>query len=144
MINTNTTLENYKLTSDTHMTMANDVNRRLLESVRSEPKRMLLPISGYEKEDVKSLDDACEPIKHLFDQKLKDYIRIAKMNSTDPEDGLSPDESASIHLYTVEWDVHDQSLYMLLNSTLRAADRNQLRPWFKLLKLLLTAFFKLP
>jgi hypothetical protein len=120
------------------------INRRLLESVRDEPKRMLLPISGYEKVIVKSLDDACEPIKPLFDQKLKHYITIAKMNSSDPEDGLSPDESAAIHLYTIEWDVHENSLYMVLNQTLRLADRAKLQPWFKYLKLFLTAFFKLP
>ncbi|CAF1455759.1 unnamed protein product, partial [Didymodactylos carnosus] len=45
---------------------------------------MLLPISGYQNVTVKSLDDACQPIKDLFDQKLKDYIAIAKMNSTQP------------------------------------------------------------
>jgi len=121
-----------------------DINRRLVESVRDEPKRMLLPIAGYEKATVKSLDDACEPIKHLFDQNFKNYITIAKMNSSQPEDGLSPDESASIHLYTLEWDVHENSLYMVLNRTLRMADRTKLQPWFKYLKLFLTAFFKLP
>jgi hypothetical protein len=121
-----------------------NINRRLLESVRDEPKKMLLPISGYEKVTVKSLDDACESIKDLFDQKLKQYMNTAKMNSQEPEDGLSPDESASIHLYTIEWDEHKSSLYMILNRTLRDADRGKLRPWFKYLKLLLTAFFKLP
>ena len=121
-----------------------NINHRLVESVRDEPKKLLLPISGYEKVIVKSLDDACEPIKDLFDEKLKQYIATAKINSTEPEDGLSPDESASIHLYTMEWDVHENSLYMVLNRTLRVADRTKLQPWFKFLKLLLTAFFKLP
>jgi hypothetical protein len=121
-----------------------EINRRLLESVRDEPKKMLLPISGYEKVTVKSLDDACESIKDLFDQNLQKYLTVAKINSTEPEDGLSPDESASIQLYTIEWDVHESSLYMVLNQTLRGADRGKLRPWFKYLKLFLTAFFKLP
>jgi hypothetical protein len=120
------------------------INRRLLESARDEPKEILTPISGYEKVNVESLDDACEPIKDLFDQKLKQNVTIAKMNSTEPEDGLSSDESACIQLYTMEWDVHDDSLYMVLNRTLREADRNKLQPWFKYLKLFLTAFFKLP
>ncbi|CAF1249002.1 unnamed protein product [Rotaria sordida] len=66
------------------------------------------------------------------------------MNSTEPEDGLSPDESAAIHLYTLEWDVHENSLYMALNRTLRLADRTKLQPWFKYLKLFLTGFYKLP
>ena len=126
------------------MATAANINCRLLESVSGEPEEMLPPISGYQSVTVKSLDDACQPIKDLFDQKLKDYIVIAKMNSTQPEDGLSPDESASIHLYTIEWNIHENSLYMVLNRTLRLADRTKLQPWFKFLKLFLTAFFKLP
>jgi hypothetical protein len=126
------------------MATSMDINRRLIESVRDEPKKLLLPISGYEKETVKSLEDACESIKDLFDQKLKQHVTIAKINSKEPEGGLSPDEAASIQLYTMEWDVHEESLYMILNRTLRLADRGKLRPWFKYLKLFLTGFFKLP
>jgi len=121
-----------------------NINHRFLESVRDEPIQMLQPIAGYEKVTVNSLDDACEPIKDLFDQKLKQNVTIAKAKSTKLEDGLSPEESASIYLYTMEWDVHEDSLYMLLNRTLRLADRAKLQPWFKYLKLFLTAFFKLP
>ncbi|CAF1258282.1 unnamed protein product, partial [Rotaria sp. Silwood1] len=33
---------------------------------------------------------------------------------------------------------------MVLNRTLRLADRIKLQPWFKYLKLFLTAFYKLP
>jgi hypothetical protein len=126
------------------MATSMNINRRLIESVRNEPNKMLLPISGYEKVTVTSLDDACESIKELFDENLEQYMTIAKMNSKKPEDKLTPDESASIHLYTIEWDIHENSLYMILNRTLRLADRGKLRPWFKYLKLFLTAFFKLP
>ncbi|CAF0871625.1 unnamed protein product [Adineta steineri] len=126
------------------MATAIAINYRLLESIRDEPKRMLVPISGYEKVTVKSLEDACEPIKDLLDYQLKEYITVAKMNSLDPEDRLTQDESASIHLYTMEWAKHDNSLYMKLNQTLRLVDRSKLTPWFKYLKLFLTAFSKLP
>ncbi|CAF1452521.1 unnamed protein product [Adineta steineri] len=61
-----------------------------------------------------------------------------------PADKLTQDESASIHLYTMEWEEHDNSLYMKLNQTLRSVDRSKLIPWFKYLKFFLTAFFKLP
>ncbi|CAF4155162.1 unnamed protein product, partial [Adineta steineri] len=131
-------------TNKTRMATSITINYRLLESIRDEPKRMLVPISGYEKVTVKSLEDACEPIKDLFDHQLKQYITVAKMNSSDPEDKLTQDESASIHLYTMEWGNRDNSLYMKLNQTLRLADRSKLKPWFKYLKLFLTAFFKLP
>ncbi|CAF0772516.1 unnamed protein product [Adineta steineri] len=130
--------------TNTRMATSIDINRRLLESARDEPKRMLVPISGYEKVTVKSLEDACEPIKDLFDHQLKQYITVAKMNSSDPEDKLTQDESASIQLYTMEWEEHDNSLYMKLNQALRLVDRSKLKPWFKYLKLFLTAFFKLP
>ncbi|CAF1568179.1 unnamed protein product [Didymodactylos carnosus] len=52
---------------------------------------------------------------------------------------LSQDEAAAIHLYTME-----TLVYPLLNSKLRERDREQLKPWFAYLKLLLTALFKLP
>ncbi|CAF1140059.1 unnamed protein product [Adineta ricciae] len=126
------------------MAIAVNINYRLLESVSGESKQMLLPISGYQNVTVTSLDDACQPIKDLFDEKLKDYIVMAKMKSTQPKDGLSPDESASIYLYTTEWNIHENSLYIVLNRTLLLADCTKLRPWFKFLKLFLTAFFKLP
>ncbi|CAF0810294.1 unnamed protein product [Adineta steineri] len=130
--------------TNTRMATSTGINHRLLESIRDEPKRMLVPISGYEKVIVRSLEDACETIKDLFDDQLKQFIIIAKMNSSDVEDKLTQDESASIHLYTMEWEEHGNSLYMKLNQTLRLADRFKLKPWFKYLKLLLTAFFKLP
>ena len=124
--------------------MATTSSLRFLEGVSDEPRRMLLPISGYERVQVTTLEEACEPLKELFDEKLQHHIAMVKLNSDDPKDELSSDESAAIQLYTLEWPEHEQSLYYKLNSTLRSADRNQLRPWFKYLKLFLTAFFKLP
>lgn len=121
-----------------------DVNHRLLANIRDEPKQMLKPISGYEREPLLSLEEACKSLEDVLDHELKQNISIAKMNSTELENELTQDESASIHLYTMEWDVHENSLYMVLNRTLRLADRGKLRPWFKYLKLFLTAFFKLP
>ncbi|UJR11516.1 hypothetical protein I4U23_015697 [Adineta vaga] len=124
---------------------AMNVNRRLITNIRDEPRQMLLPIDGYEQEPLVSLEQACQPLEHLFDvNELKQNIIIAKMNSTQAEDQLSIDESASIYLYTLEWKIHQNSLYAILNRTLRMIDRNKLRPWFKYLKLFLTAFFKLP
>jgi hypothetical protein len=126
------------------MTTSVEVNPRLLANIRDEPKQMLQPISGYEHEPLLSLEKACQPLENILGNKLKQNIIIAKMNSTEPADGLTQDESASIHLYTMEWNQRENSLYAVLNQTLCAADRNKLRPWFKYLKLFLTAFFKLP
>lgn len=126
------------------MASAIDTNPRLRADIRSEPKQMLQPISGYEDEPVLPLEEACKPLEKILDKELAQNIMIAKMNSTDPEDGLTPDESASIHLYTMEWRTPENSLYAVLNRTLRMADRRKLHPWFTFLKLFLTAFFKLP
>jgi hypothetical protein len=126
------------------MAASSDVNYRLFDNIGDEPKQMLKPISGYEREPLLPLEEACKPLEELLDHELKQNIIIAKRNSTEPESGLTQDESASIHLYTMEWDVRENSLYMVLNRTLRLADRGKLRPWFKYLKLFLTAFFKLP
>ena len=126
------------------MASSTSINARLVSSVRDEPKQMLKPIAGYEREQLLSLEDACKPLEGIIDHELQQNITIAKLNSREPENGLTQDESASIHLYTMEWDVRENSLYMILNRTLRLADRGKLRPWFKYLKLFLTALFKLP
>ena len=121
-----------------------DVNPRLKANIRDEPKQMLQPISGYEDEPLLSLEEACRPLDKIIDKELEQNIKIAKWNATEPEDELTQDESASIHLYTMEWKVSENSLYAVLNRTLRSADRRKLQPWFRYLKLFLTAFFKLP
>jgi hypothetical protein len=126
------------------MAASKEINHRLVANIRDEPEQMLKPISGYEREPLLSIEDACEPLENILDHELKRNIIIAKMNSEKPKNGLTIDESASIHLYTMEWDERENSLYMVLNKTLRLVDRTKLRPWFKYLKLFLTGFFKLP
>ena len=126
------------------MATSTNINHRLLADVGKEPKQMLKPISGYEKEPILPLEEACKPLEEILDEELKDNIIIAKMNSKNPANQLSQDESASIHLYTMEWERSENSLYAVLNRTLRLADRSKLRPWFRYLKLFLTGVFKLP
>ncbi|CAF2818298.1 unnamed protein product [Rotaria sp. Silwood2] len=121
-----------------------EINRRLLGNVRDEPKQMLKPITQYNLEPIVTLEEACKPLEKILDSELRQNIIIAKMNSKNGTDNLTQDESGSIHLYTMEWDIRENSLYIILNNTLRQADRTKLHPWFRYLKLLLTAFFKLP
>jgi hypothetical protein len=59
-------------------------------------------------------------------------------------EGLTPDESASIHLYTMESQPSSNSFYGLLNAALRSENRDKLKPYFAYLKLILTALFKMP
>jgi hypothetical protein len=111
--------------------------------IADEPKQLLQAIKGYEGEPLVSLERACEPLHEIIDE-LDRNIFIAKKNSEQPADGLTQDESASIHLYTMEWVVSRDSLYAVLDRTLRKPERQLLKPWFKYLKLFLTALFKLP
>ncbi|UJR23108.1 hypothetical protein I4U23_026129 [Adineta vaga] len=123
------------------------INHRYLLGISDEPKQMLQPIAGYVHEPLLPLEKACEPLLDLVDR-LEAHIWIAKENTKNPTGGLTPDESAAIHLYTMEWDgaatQPHVSLYAQLNRTLKQVDRTKLRPWFRYLKLFLTALAKLP
>jgi hypothetical protein len=102
-----------------------------------------LPIRGYEKEPLLSLEEVVQPLDQLLND-LDMMVDTAKRNSKKPSDGLSLNESAAIHLYTMQWEEPHTSLYTKLNKILRSERREPLRPWFRYLKLVLTALYKLP
>jgi hypothetical protein len=111
--------------------------------LRDEPvTRLLAPITGYQDMPLVSLEASIEPVSQLFDG-IEGNAWVAKENSQNPADGLSQDESASIHLYTMQFG-SDLSLYHALNKDLRSENRQSLKPWFSFLKLFLTALHKLP
>src|ERR1700722_1274595 len=109
----------------------------------AEPRRMLPPIQGYENMPLVSLEEAIDPLTSL----IPDVERMAwtvKQSHFDGEHDLTDDESASILLYTMEWEPRDKSFYIILNNTLQAANRNLLKPWFPYLRLIMTSLAKLP
>jgi hypothetical protein len=108
-----------------------------------EPTKTLTPIKGYEKKKLVSLEKAVSEIEPPIDD-LDTMVWAAKRNSEDAPDGLTSDESASIHLYTMEWPEADQSIYYVLNQKLRSEKRNELISWHSYLKLFFTALYKLP
>ena len=113
------------------------------KDVSGEPLRMLLPIQGFENMPLVSLEDAVFPLISLVSQ-IKRMVYIVKERCDDPQDGLTIDESAAIMLYTLEWVPKQKSFYFVLNNALRAENRQRLKPWFRYLKLVLTALAKLP
>jgi hypothetical protein len=120
--------------------------RRNHRLINEEPKdsEELGPIVGYAQESPLSLFDACIPLVDIVHD-IPNYVATAMKTAPDqPADGLTRDESASICLYTMEWPEENTSLYIILNRTLRTGDRENLRPWYKYLKLLLTALVKIP
>ncbi|CAF1339780.1 unnamed protein product [Adineta steineri] len=118
-------------------------NQRFFD-VAEETCEMLLPIQGYEKKPLVSLEDAVEPlVQFVPDIKRMAYVAKEKCRNP-PADHLSKDESASIILYSLQWYPYEESFYYVLNKTLRTEDRKKLVPWFLYLKLVLTALSKLP
>ena len=106
-------------------------------------KRMLAPIEGYEKMPVVSLEESVQPLIAIVPKVLRNVF-IVKQNCQEPDDGLTSDESGSIMLYTYESEPHEDSLYVILNTTLRSEQRVKLKPWFSYLRLILTALARLP
>ena len=82
-------------------------NHRFVD-IAAEPRRMLLPIQGYENMPLVSLEEAVIPLASLVPD-VKQMVWIAKQNCIHPKDGLTPNESASIMLYTMEWEPYEKS-----------------------------------
>ncbi|CAF1394108.1 unnamed protein product [Adineta steineri] len=115
-----------------------------VSDIVKEPQKMLMPIRGYEKMPLVSLEEAVTPLISILPE-IQDYAYVAKQRCESvPPDDLTQDESASIMLYSMEWEPHEECLYFALNATLRTEDRRKLKPWFSYLKLILTALEKLP
>lgn len=144
-----------KMMSDQRSDTSHRQNRRVVETnsdrrtfrtstITGELKMNRDPIIGYAQEPLLPLFKACAPLMNIIPNLLF-YIQIA-LNGTPevPSDGLTIEESAAIRLYTIEWNDRDQSLYTMLNHTLKSGNREQLQPYFKYLKLFLTALAKLP
>ena len=123
--------------------MAEDVVLDRFLDAGEEPAEVRTPIAGYETVDLVSLEDAVIPLASLLNN-LHAMVQTAKRSARHPENGLTQDESAAIHLYTIQWPRPYPSLYTLLNQILRSQDRDSLVIWYSYLKLLLTALYKLP
>jgi len=101
------------------------------------------PIVGYAQEPLLPLTKACAPLNNII-YNLWFYVQLAIDGTPEqPSDGLTIDESAAIRLYTIEWPRPHRSLYSMLNQTLQTTNRENLRPYFKYLKLFMTALAKL-
>lgn len=107
------------------------------------PKRMLAPIDGFERKPLVSLEEAVEPLADLVPN-IERNAFVVKENCHHPKDGLTSDESAAIMLYTFESEPSEESLYAILNTTLRSEQRSKLRPWFLYLRLIMNGLEKLP
>ncbi|CAF0836502.1 unnamed protein product [Adineta ricciae] len=103
----------------------------------------LLSPNGIVEIPIVTLEQAVTPLIPLLPN-IRTYVRLAKDKCNNPSDGLTPNESASIMLYTMGWQPYDQCLYMVLNRTIRSKNCAKLQPWLLYLKLFLTALTRLP
>ncbi|CAF3892480.1 unnamed protein product [Adineta steineri] len=126
------------------MSFSFEINPRFFIDISHQPQENIESINDYQQEELLSLEQACQPLENLLGTELQLYITVAKLNSKQPKHGLTQDESASIYLYTMEWSQPQNSLHIVLNQVICTMDRNELQHWFKYLKLLFTAFSKLP
>ncbi|CAF2661846.1 unnamed protein product [Rotaria sp. Silwood2] len=85
------------------------------------------------------LEIAVEPLIDIIPTVTK-YVRMAKEMCSNPPDRLTPDESASIYLYTIE----PVGIYRKLNEAIETKQQDVLEPWFLYLKLFHVALSKLP
>lgn len=106
-------------------------------------RRLLPPIQGYEEMPIVSLKEAVAPLRSVVPE-VERMVRLIQCNCNEPAEGLTKDESASIMLYTIEWEPRENSLHAILNRCLRSEMRWKLTPWFSYLRLLVSALCKLP
>ncbi|CAF1458779.1 unnamed protein product [Adineta steineri] len=94
-----------------------------------------------------TLEEAVEPITFCV-PRVKEMANEAKTRFNDlsmsdlPVDQV--DQVSSIILYTMEEDVREESLYYVLNETLRHKNLQELEPWLLYLRLILTALAHIP
>lgn len=118
-------------------------NQRFMD-IEPKPRRKLMPIQGYEDMPLVSLEAAVEPLVSIVHD-VKKMATWAKWKRADPPaNNLSVDQSASIIIYSMEWEPQNKCLYYSLNEALRDENRRKLKPWFLYLKLFITALGRLP
>ena len=96
------------------------------------------PIDGYKQSPSMTLEEASEKLAPFIDN-LANYVADAKRKCNQYSTNLTWDESAAIYLYSMPI-----SFFSRLNETLRAENRDALKPWFAFLKLFVAALEKLP
>jgi hypothetical protein len=128
------------------MTTTHDVELKnfvRFSDLAEEPMLAFAPIHGYEQMPLVTLEEAIEPLLSIVPD-VKRMLCIIKENCQEIKDDLTMNESASIRLYSMEWEPREHSLNLILNRTLRDENREKLKPWFLYLKLFMKSLSKLP
>jgi hypothetical protein len=86
----------------------------------------LFSIIDYAQEPLLSLIEVCAPLIPFVDNILNYALIAMERTPSQPANGLTRDESASIRLYTMEFRSRSKSVYFMLNKVLNAKDRTKL------------------
>ncbi|CAF5035070.1 unnamed protein product, partial [Rotaria sp. Silwood1] len=97
-------------------------NRFVNQDIKDFQDENASPIEGYESLNISTLEQAVQRIIRSVPRVL-DYVTTAKKNCNRDSTILTLDESAAIHLYTMQTD-----FFTNLNCALRAKNRNNLKP----------------
>jgi hypothetical protein len=111
--------------------------------VMHKSEKILESIQAYENIALVSLEEAVEPLISLV-PKIKRMVWTVKQRCEKPADNLSPDESASIMLFSMELEPIENSFYRIFNKTLRKEDQRELEPWLLYRRLFASSLSKLP
>jgi hypothetical protein len=90
-----------------------------------------------------SLIDAVKSIQQLINN-LSTKVSYSLASCENPKEGLSQQESAALHLYSLQWPKGQHSLYSMFNRALRDEDRTKLVPFQNYYNLFMSALKKLP
>ncbi|CAF3837070.1 unnamed protein product [Adineta steineri] len=90
------------------MAQSNFIRSERFLDAASEPQSRLSSIHGYELKPLLSLKEAVRPFESLIPN-IQAYFSTPTGSCEQPKDGLTPDESAAIYLYTTEslWKLDD-------------------------------------
>ncbi|CAF1136696.1 unnamed protein product [Adineta ricciae] len=100
-------------------------------------------IEKFQRIPLVSFEQAVEPLISVLPT-IKTYIQLVKEKWHDPINGLTADESASIMLYSIQWQPYDQCLHAMVNFILSESSIHKYEPWLYYFKLLFTALSHLP
>lgn len=117
-------------------------NLRFVDNERCKSKRQER-FEDFKTHRLVSLDEAIQPLIDIV-VGIQEMVSIIKNKCQNPKDGLSVDQSAAIMLYTYESKVHENSLYFILNQTLRFQQKQALKRWLPYLRLITHALDLLP
>ncbi|CAF1061298.1 unnamed protein product [Adineta steineri] len=112
--------------------------------VVNESDKLSMLFENCKEKALVTLEEAIKPIASCIPG-VKEMANEAKtMSSALSMCNLSVDQVSSIILYTMEWKVHEESVYYVLNQKLRKKNLQELEPWLLYLRLILTALAHIP